>query len=88
MAEKSADCSKAIEIWVDLDYYFEIITGKVIKGKFGEPVTLKSSFRYLLSGQCENQSTVIFNETYFLKIHIEQMLIFSKSLLMEYWYIF
>ena len=54
---------------VGLDYYFEFITEEIVKGKFGEPVALKSSFGYILSGQYKNHSTVNFNETHFLKIH-------------------
>ena len=46
-ADKSTDGSKTIEILVGLDYYSEFITGEVIKGKFGEPVALKSSFGYI-----------------------------------------
>ena len=44
LADKSADGSKTIEILVGLDYYFEFITGEIVKGKFGEPVASKSSF--------------------------------------------
>ena len=69
LADKSADGSKTIEILVGLDYYFEFITGEIVKGKFGEPVALKSSFGYILGGQYKNHSTVNFNETHFLKIH-------------------
>ena len=73
MADKSNDDSKAIEILVDLDSYFAFITGKVIfitgEGKFGVPVTLKSSFGYILSGQYKNHTMVNFNETHFLKIN-------------------
>ena len=54
LADKSADGSKTIEILVGLDYYFEFITGGIVKGKFGEPVALKSSFEYILSGQYKN----------------------------------
>ena len=79
LADKSTDRSKAIEILVSLNYYFEFITGQVIKGKFGEPVALKSSFGYILSDQYKNDSTVNFNETHLLK----QMLIFSNSLLIQ-----
>ena len=50
---------------VGLDYYFEFITGEVIK------VALKSIFGYILSGQYKNHPTVNFNETHFLKIHTE-----------------
>ena len=61
MADKSNDDSKAIEILVDLDSYFAFITGKVIfitgEGKFGVPVTLKSSFGYILSGQYKKKIT-------------------------------
>ena len=51
LADKSTDGRKAIEILVGLDYYFEFITGEVIKCKYDEPVALKSSFGYILSGQ-------------------------------------
>ena len=47
LADKSTDGSKTIEILVGLDYYFEFITGEVIKGKFGEPVALKSVSIYI-----------------------------------------
>ena len=71
LADKNTDGSKTIEILLGLDYYFEFIMGEVIKGKFGEPAALKSSFGYILSGQYENHSTVNFNETHFLKIYTE-----------------
>ena len=83
LADKSTDGSKAIKILVSLDYYFESITGEVIKGKFGEPVALKSSFGYILSDQYKNDSTVNFNETHLLKFTQKQMLIFSNSLLIQ-----
>ena len=44
LADKSPDGSKTIEILVGLDYYFEFITGEIVKGKFGEPVASKPSF--------------------------------------------
>ena len=66
LPDKSTDGSKAIEILVGLNYYFE-----VIKGKFGEPVTSKSSFGYILSGHYKSHSTVNFNEIHLLKIHTE-----------------
>ena len=47
LADKSTDGSKTIEILVGLDYYFEFITGEVIKSKFGEPVALKSISIYI-----------------------------------------
>ena len=65
------DQCKTIEILVGLNYYYEFITGEVIKGKFVEPASLKSIFRYILSGQYKYHSTVDFNETYFLKIDRE-----------------
>ena len=64
LADKSTDGSKAIEILVGLDYYFWFITGEVIKVKYGEPVALKSSFGYILSGKYKNHWTVNFNETH------------------------
>ena len=54
LADKSADGSKTFEVLVGLDYYFEFITGKIVKSKFGEPVALESSFGYILSGQYKN----------------------------------
>ena len=71
LADKSTDGSKTIEVLLGLDHYFEFITGEVIKGKFGEPVALKSSFEYILSGQYKNHSAVNFSETQFLKIYTE-----------------
>ena len=79
LADKSTDGSKTIEILVGLDYYFEFITGEVIKGKFGEPVALKSIFGYILSGQYKNHSTVHFSETHFLKIHTETNVNFRQQ---------
>ena len=78
-ADKSTDGSKTIEILVGLDYYSEFITGEVIKGKFGEPVALKSIFGYILSGQYKNHSTVHFSETHFLKIHTETNVNFRQQ---------
>ena len=69
LADKSTDGSKTIEILVGLDYYFEFITGEVIKDKLSEQVALKSSFGYIMTEQYKNHSTVNFNETHFLKIH-------------------
>ena len=54
LANKSADGSKTFEILVGLDYNFEFITREIVKGKFGEPVALKSSFGYILRGQYKN----------------------------------
>ena len=51
-----------------LDYYFEYITGKVMKGIFGEPIDLKPSFGYILSGQYQSHLTLI-SMKLFLNIH-------------------
>ena len=51
-----------------LDYYFEFIRGEVMKGIFGEPVDLKPSFGYILSGQYKSHSTLI-SMKLFLNIH-------------------
>ena len=71
LADKSVDGNKEIEILIGLDYYYQFIMGKVIKGNIGEPIAIDSCFGWILSGQYKNHSFVNFNETYLLKISTE-----------------
>ena len=71
LADKSEDGNKTVEILIGLNYYYQFMTGKIIKGKINEPVALESYFGWILSGQYKNYTAVNLNETHFLKINMQ-----------------
>ena len=70
-ADKSGDGNKTVEILIELDYYYQFLTGKFIEGKIYEPVALESCFGWILSGQCKNYTAVNLNGTHFLKFNMQ-----------------
>ena len=71
LADKSGDGNKTVEILIGLDYYYQFMTGKIIKGKINKPVALESCFGWILSGRYKNYTAVNLNEKHFLKINMQ-----------------
>ena len=71
LADKSGDGKKTVENLIRLDYYYQFMTGKIIKGKINEPVALESCFGWILSRRYKNYTAANLNETYFLKINMQ-----------------
>ena len=47
LADKSGEGNKLVEILIGLDYYYQFITGEIIKGKVNESVALESCFGWI-----------------------------------------
>ena len=57
LADESANGFVEVEMLIGLDYYWDIITGVVVRGQEG-PVAMESKFGYILSGASKSWSFV------------------------------
>ena len=63
LADSSDKEIKNIEILTGLDYYYQIVTGEIIRGKSNEPIALGSIFGWVLNGNILVISRVHLNIT-------------------------
>ena len=55
---------KDLEFLIGLDYYYQIVTGEIIREKNNEPIVLGSIFGWVLSGNFLDISRVHLNITH------------------------
>ena len=66
LADSSDKEIKDIEILIGLDYYYQIVTVEIIRGKNNEPTALGSMFGWVLSGNFLDISRVHLNITTYM----------------------
>ena len=63
LADSSEKENKNIDILIGLDYYYQLVTGEIIRGEINEPVALNTVFGWVIGGEFQNTSRVQLNVT-------------------------
>ena len=62
LAQESNQTCVKIDILIGLDYYYNFMTGNIIKGKSNEPIALESTLGWIISGPYSSiSSTDVYN---------------------------
>ena len=62
LAQESNETCVKVDILIGLDYYYNFMTGNIIKGKPNEPIALESTLGWIISGPYSSiNSTNVYN---------------------------